>query len=149
MNSKRIGNIGEAKALSTFVECGLPVYIPFGDNESADLVVDINGKLCKIQCKTTSAISEQGTIIWNLRSTIVTTSNKFKTHKYTEQEVDYFVLYHTILELLLIVPIQELDGKSSISFTYPYRDVKTSPNQRNYKEYYLIDFIRRVNNQGD
>ena len=40
MNSKRIGNIGEAKVLAKFVEMGMPVYIPFGDNEKADLVAE-------------------------------------------------------------------------------------------------------------
>ena len=33
MNTKFIGNVGEAKTLSKFVELGIPVYIPFGDNE--------------------------------------------------------------------------------------------------------------------
>lgn len=51
MNSKQIGNIGEAKVLSKFIELGFPVYIPFGDNEKADLVVEFNGKLNKIQIK--------------------------------------------------------------------------------------------------
>lgn len=36
MNSKQIGNIGEAKVLSKFIELGFPVYIPFGDNEKAE-----------------------------------------------------------------------------------------------------------------
>lgn len=63
MNNKRIGNIGEAKALAKFVELGIPVYIPFGDNESADLIAEFNGKLNKIQCKTTAAISEQSILL--------------------------------------------------------------------------------------
>lgn len=39
MNSKRIGNIGEAKVLAKFVEMGIPIYIPFGDDEKADLCI--------------------------------------------------------------------------------------------------------------
>lgn len=52
MNSKRIGNIGEAQVLNKFVSLGIPVYIPFGDNEKADLIAEFNGKLNKIQVKT-------------------------------------------------------------------------------------------------
>ena len=48
MNTKRIGNIGEAAVLNKFVEMQIPVYIPFGDNESADLIAEFNGKLNKI-----------------------------------------------------------------------------------------------------
>ena len=51
MNSKRLGNIGEAKAIAAFVENQIPVYIPFGDNEKADLIAEFNGKLNKIQLK--------------------------------------------------------------------------------------------------
>ena len=49
---KRIGNIGEAKAISWLVEHGISVSIPFGDNERYDLVIDNNGSLERVQVKT-------------------------------------------------------------------------------------------------
>ena len=52
MTTKQLGNIGEAKALAKFVELQIPVYIPFRDNEKSDLIADFNGKLNKIQVKT-------------------------------------------------------------------------------------------------
>ena len=52
MTTKQLGNIGEAKALAKFVELQIPVYIPFGDNEKSDLIADFNGKLNKVQVKT-------------------------------------------------------------------------------------------------
>lgn len=52
MTTKQLGNIGEAKTLSKFVELQIPVYLPFGDNEKADLIADFGGKLNKIQVKT-------------------------------------------------------------------------------------------------
>ena len=48
MNSKRIGNIGEAITLAKFVEKGIGVYIPFGDNEK---ISDVNEWLSKIALK--------------------------------------------------------------------------------------------------
>lgn len=56
MNSKRIGNIGEAAALMKFVEIGIPVYLPFGDNEKADLIVELKGQLLKIQVKSSETL---------------------------------------------------------------------------------------------
>lgn len=52
MTTKQLGNIGEAKVLAKFVELKVPVYIPFGDNEKSDLIAEFNGKLNKIQVKT-------------------------------------------------------------------------------------------------
>ena len=47
MDTKGVGNIGEAKVLCKFVELGIPVYLPFGDNERSDLIAEFNGKLNK------------------------------------------------------------------------------------------------------
>lgn len=70
-----------------------------------------------------------------LKSTIVTSSNKFRTHRYTKEEVDYFALYHSIFDILLLVPINVVEGKISISFTYPYKKVKMANNQKDYKDF--------------
>jgi hypothetical protein len=48
MNTKKLGNIGEAKVLCKFVEMQIPVYQAFGDIEKADLIAEFNGKLNKI-----------------------------------------------------------------------------------------------------
>lgn len=54
MTSKQLGNIGEAKALAKLVSMNIPVYVGFGDNERADLVAEFNGKLNKLQVKTSA-----------------------------------------------------------------------------------------------
>jgi hypothetical protein len=51
MNSKDIGNITEVKVMSFFIEKGFTVSKPFGDNARYDLIVDINNKLYRVQCK--------------------------------------------------------------------------------------------------
>ena len=48
MQTKRIGNIGESRALFEFVKREIPVYLSFGDNETADLLAEFNGKINKI-----------------------------------------------------------------------------------------------------
>lgn len=47
MNSKMIGNIGEAKILAKLVELQIPVYIQFGDNEPADYLILVNNNHIK------------------------------------------------------------------------------------------------------
>lgn len=56
METKRIGNIGEILTQSKFVQRGIPIYIPFGENEKADLIAEFNGKLNKIQIKTSERL---------------------------------------------------------------------------------------------
>ena len=89
MTTKQIGNIGEAKVLSEFVRLGVPVYLPFGDNEKADLIADFNGKLNRIQVKTSQKIIDGDKVRFSLVSSTVHRQNGVK-HIYTEDEIDYF-----------------------------------------------------------
>lgn len=52
MKPKQIGEISEAKIIARLLELEIPVSKPFGDNQPYDLIIEQNGKLLKIQCKT-------------------------------------------------------------------------------------------------
>ena len=67
MNTKQLGNIGEAKALCKFVSLRVSVYQAFVDNERSDLIADFNGKLQRIQVKT-SEKCEDGKMTFSLVS---------------------------------------------------------------------------------
>lgn len=64
MNTKQLGNIGD---LCKFVSLRVPVYQAFGDNERSDLIADFNGKLQRIQVKT-SEKCEDGKMTFSLVS---------------------------------------------------------------------------------
>lgn len=105
MNTKKIGNIGEAKILCKFVEMGIPIYIPFGDNERADLIAEFNGKLNKIQVKT-SIKAENGKMIFDLTSSTTHRKEGVK-HIYTDNEIDYFACYNVERDKLFLIPIDQ------------------------------------------
>lgn len=134
MNTKGIGNIGEAKVLCKFVELGIPVYLPFGDNERSDLIAEFNGKLNRIQVKT-SVKAENGKMIFDLTSSTVHRSNGVK-HKYTDNEVDYFACYNIARDKIFLVPVDE--PRSAITIRYE----KPKNNQTlgiNFEDDYLIE----------
>ena len=56
MNTKAQGDIGVAMAIAYYTSKGHAVSIPLGDNTRYDLIVDINGVLKKVQCKTSRYI---------------------------------------------------------------------------------------------
>lgn len=137
MDTKSIGNIGEAKALCKFVELGIPVYLPFGDNERSDLIAEFNGKLNRIQVKT-SIKAEDGKMIFDLTSSTVHRSNGVK-HKYSKEEIDYFACYNIARDKLFLVPTTA-EPRSTITIRYE----KPKNNQTNgihYEEEYLIENI--------
>lgn len=110
MNTKSIGNIGEAKVLCKFVELGIPVYLPFGDNERADLIAEFNGKLNKIQVKT-SLKAEDGKMKFDLISSTTHRKNGVK-HVYTANEIDYFACYNIGRDKIFLIPVNDTANTS-------------------------------------
>lgn len=125
-NSKTIGNIGEAVAIAEF-----------------------NGKLNKIQVKTSEKIKD-GTITWGIKS-LTGTKGNYKVHYYDSSEIDYFALYNVETGLLLLVPITEISARTTISFTYPFKPCKHTK-QHNWQDYIMDEIINikeHVNNRSN
>lgn len=146
MNSKRIGNIGEAKVLAKFVELGIPVYLPFGDNEKTDLIADFNGKLNKIQVKT-SIKAENGKMKFDLTSSTLHIKNGVK-HIYTKNEIDYFACYNIARDKIFLISIEKANYLSEITIRYE----KPKNNQVqgiNFEKDFLIDNVLCVETLHD
>ena len=45
---------------------GIPVYTPFAEGYTADLISDFNGKLNRIQIKTTEKVQEGDWMKWKI-----------------------------------------------------------------------------------
>ena len=106
MNTKRYGNIGESMAISSFVKYGITVYLPFGDNEKADLIAEFNGKLNKIQVKTcVKAVG--GKMMFDIISNTQHRKNG-KHHKYTSEEIDYFFCYNVERDKSFLIKVPDI-----------------------------------------
>lgn len=101
MNSKRIGNIGEAYALAKLVEMGIPVYQQFGDNEPADYLIIVDKAILKIQIKTSTTYNKDK-VKFDLTSS-TTCKKKNTKHRYSTDEVDAFICYDVNTKQLFLV----------------------------------------------
>lgn len=140
MTTKQIGNIGEAKVLSEFVRLGVPVYLPFGDNEKADLIADFNGKLNRIQVKTSQKIIDGDKVRFSLVSSTVHRQNGVK-HIYTEDEIDYFAFYNLERDRVYLISIKE-EGLPKNEVTIRFCLPKTKNQFKTFlEEDYLINKV--------
>ena len=114
MQTKRMGNIGESRALFEFVKREIPVYLPFGDNETADLLADNKNNALEFPTSR-RPVGNNARIVYN------------------EEEVDYFVFYCLELDKILLVPYKEVINNKA-SFT-----VKLDKSS-NKKSHYIEDF---------
>ena len=102
-NNKLIGNIGESKVIAKFCEFGIPIFIPFGDNERIDLIAQFFGKLNRIQIKT-SSVDNGEYVIFPTSSSYNHTTNKHRQF-YDKSMIDYFALYNIKRDQIYIIPV--------------------------------------------
>ena len=122
------------------------MYQAFGDIEKADLVADFNGKLNKIQVKT-SEIFENGSFIVDLTSSTIRKKLDYK-HKYSSNEIDYFAIYNLQSDILLLLPIEEFEERTSVKINVPYKPSRNQFKAINWEDY-TFDKIIKVESKNE
>lgn len=94
-NSKTLGDETEVIILQELTTSGYSVSIPFGDNDPYDLIVDDDGDLYRVQCKTG----------WHTDARTI----RFNTHSQTTRDGEYHEsTYNEVIDAFAIrVPDQE------------------------------------------
>jgi len=102
-----MGDIGETRVLAELIKRGYNVSIPFGHDAKYDLVVEVDGKLKKVQVKTTA--SKGG----KMRVQCRTISNIIKGKQirvtYTKKDFDYMIVYDTVTDACYNVPMDDVE----------------------------------------
>lgn len=133
MNTKDKGELSEAKVTARLKEKGLPVLKPVGDNQKYDLVYE-QDRLVKVQVKTAKKIDK---IVRSKLTTSVSNRNENRTKKYSEEEIDEFMLYSPETDEVYRVPVEEAPSTEiTIRLAEPKKQGKTP--QINWREDYLF-----------
>ena len=117
LSSKQKGNLTELQCITAFYEKGYAVSIPYGENSRYDFIADIQGKLIRVQVKTSSIKNDDPTAIsFSCRSTRVNSSGSI-SKKYSEEEIDYFATFWN--GQCYLVPVQECSIGKTLRFAPP------------------------------
>ena len=117
LQSKQKGNLTELQCITAFYELGYSVSIPYGENSRYDLIADIEGKLIKIQVKTSSIKNGNAEAIeFSCRSSRINSTGTINT-RYTKSEIDYFATYWD--NQCYLVPVEECSVTKTLRFCYP------------------------------
>jgi hypothetical protein len=117
LTTKQKGNVTELLCLLAFTKAGYKVSIPYGEDCRYDLVVDINNKLYRIQCKTSRSLDDpEDGFRFKTKSTVIT-SHGTKESSYNSSEIDYFA---TVYEgQCYLVPVDECGKEKTLRYRYP------------------------------
>lgn len=141
-NSTSIGAVGESAAVYNFTRRNIPILKPFSDNSRYDFVVDIFGKLLKIQCKTITYLRNDNSCMkFQLCSTNGFT---FERYKYTEDDIDFYFLYCIENMYCGLISISEAIGLTSITLRLSSAKNNQSSKVRFAKDYNFDLMVNRL-----
>lgn len=105
------GNSLELLIASKFIELGFTVSFPYGNNARYDLLVDIRGKIYRVQCKTSRKQGE-GKFVLPLRSSHLSGGRAVQLN-YSKDEIDFFA---TIIENeVCLIPISSIRSTAVVT----------------------------------
>lgn len=112
------GEAGEVIVISEASRRGYSVSLPLSKNLKYDLVVERNGKLEKIQVKTTSP-NKDGALHVPMKTCIYDktfgTNNRNRTIKYKEGDFDWLVVVNALDNSCYFVPAIEVTGMAQFN----------------------------------
>lgn len=126
LDTKQKGNLTELQCITACYELGYNVSIPYGENSRYDFVLDVDGKLLKVQVKT----SRNKKAIKNPNDAIVFTCRSSNTnasgntyHRYTKDQIDYFATYWN--GKCYLVSVEECSVEKTLWFSSPANGQKS------------------------
>lgn len=99
-----VGHRSEVAILAQLVRQGYRVLLPFGVNQRYDMVLDNNGRLLKVQCKTGRL--REGAI--RFRSQSVQSNTAGTRVRAYSGEVDFFAVYCPENDRVYLIPADEV-----------------------------------------
>ncbi len=90
MHSKNLGSIGELTISKRFIELGYNVFTSLGDNSEIDLITEKDGKILKIQVKSTLKVNNRGVMVWNIARSRLNYKGSYKKFY---SSIDAYALY--------------------------------------------------------
>lgn len=118
LSTKQKGNITEMQCAIAFMQYGFKVSFPYGEDCKYDMIIDTGNHLYRIQCKTSTALSnKEDGFKFKTRSTVITTHGA-KASSYSKEDIDAFA---TMYEgQCYVVPIQDCGiNEKTLRFHYP------------------------------
>lgn len=126
LETKQKGNLTELQCITACYAAGYSVSIPYGENSRYDFILDVDGKLLKIQVKTSrfkkTIKNPKDAIVFTCRSTNV--NSKGNTyHRYTKEQIDYFATFWD--GKCYMVPVEECSVEKTLWFNPPANGQKS------------------------
>jgi hypothetical protein len=105
------GNVAEGAIALAAIKLGLDVYWPLGEGGRYDLILDVGGRLNRVQCKWAP---RQGEVVLVRCYSSRRTRNGLLRRVYTEGEIDAYAAYCEEIDRCFFLPYDEFVGRTQV-----------------------------------
>lgn len=140
---KRKGILTEESLKLWFLQQGYSVSVPIGDDDRYDFIVDFDGKLVKMQSKTSNLTRTVDCLNFATASIKYNSSGSHRI-QYNSNEIDYFCTMHPETKQVYIVPVDICGNECNLRFTLPKNNRYTGVKMA--KDYEGEKMIERILN---
>lgn len=133
--TKRRGEIGEAAFLSKAASMGFGVAKPWGDSDRYDLIVDVGGRLLRVQVKSAHRVCAQAGGGYHIRA------HGHQRQAYRTDEIDLLVAYIVPEDTWYIFPPRAFKNIKSMRL-FPYRGKKISKFEQYREAWHFFQKIK-------
>jgi PD-(D/E)XK endonuclease len=112
MTTDQKGAIAEACIAAAALKLGVEVYRPVAEGGRYDMILDIGGKLWRVQCKWATRRGE--TLVISCQSAR-RCADGFIRRRYTAEEIDAIGAYSLELDRCFLIPIARVENRPAIS----------------------------------
>lgn len=131
------GALTELQCQTDFLTAGILVSQPIVADSKYDFIVDINGKLFKVQCKSSTLSNDQTYISMKTKTTNIRT---MKDSFYTKEDIDFFYTCYENKSYLVPVEISG-HGETRLRFS---SSQPNNPNIRWAKDYEFNQMLQKL-----
>ena len=136
------GALTELQCQKDFITNGILVSQPIVQDSKYDFIIDLGGKLYKIQCKSSSISNDKYFITLKTKSTNIRT---MKDTYYTKNDIDFF--YTCYEGVSYLIPVEDAgNGETRLRF---FSNQPNNPNIRWAKNYEFNLMLQKLKEEVD
>jgi len=135
------GAVAEAAIRLAAIELGLVVLLPLTEGGRYDLVIDLEPKLLRVQCKLAQHLA--GVLCVHVSTSRYTPRGYVRT-SYTADEIDAVGAYSPELRRCFLIPVDEVSGRRALSLRLDPTRNNQSDRIRWARDYEFDAMIARV-----
>ena len=137
--NNQLGDLGEAKAITKFIEHGFSIFTQFSGKNPFDFIAYRNGKLIKVEVKSTTCRTQYGSYEVYIRTSYGrSTGNVYKS--FDPSKCDLLAIYLQPIDTLCFANPKKFTNRNCIAFRESFSEASHFTERHREKQHIISNY---------